>query len=148
MRIQKSLVAPKGQTNKFGNYKFRSCEDILTAVKPHLGNATLTLSDEVVLLGMESSESQTAYKEEKLAGQTVRDGSRFYVKSTATITEGEQSISVTGWAREGLQKKGMDTAQITGAASSYARKYALNGLLCIDDVKDADTNEQIQERGL
>ena len=148
MRIQKNLVAPKGQTNKFGKYKYRSCEDILTAVKPLLGNATLTLSDEVVLVGANASISDTEYGDDKVVRSLIKDGGRYYVKATATITEGEQSISATGWAREGLQKKGMDTAQITGAASSYARKYALNGLLCIDDVKDADTNEQRTERGL
>jgi len=148
MRIQKNLVAPKEQTNNFGKYKYRSCEDILTAVKPHLGNATLTLSDEIVQIGVNGNIVETEYQDEKVSRHEMCDGSRFYVKATATITEGEQSISVEGWARECLQKKGMDAAQVTGAASSYARKYALNGLFCIDDVKDADTNEQAQERGL
>lgn len=114
-KIQQELKAPKGQTNSFGNYKYRSCEDILEAVKPLLGEATLTVSDEVVMLG-----------------------DRFYVKATATLKEKDETATVSAFARESLEKKGMDSAQITGAASSYARKYALNGLFCIDDTKDAD----------
>ena len=115
-KIQKELKAPKGQRNTFGNYNYRSCEDILEAVKPLLGKATLTLNDEIVLIG-----------------------DRYYIKATATITDGQASVLVSAYARESLEKKGMDMAQITGAASSYARKYALNGLFCIDDTKDADT---------
>lgn len=115
-KIQKELNVPKGQMNNFGNYRYRSCEDILEAVKPLLGNATLTISDEMVMLG-----------------------DRFYVKATAALKDGEETTSVTAYAREALEKKGMDTAQITGATSSYARKYSLNGLFCIDDVKDADS---------
>jgi len=115
-KIQKELKAPKGQRNTFGNYNYRSCEDILEAVKPLLGKATLTLNDEIVLIG-----------------------DRYYIKATATITDEQSSVLVSAYARESLEKKGMDMAQITGAASSYARKYALNGLFCIDDTKDADT---------
>lgn len=115
-KIQKQLNVPKGQMNTFGNYRYRSCEDIVEAVKPLLGNAILTIADEMVMLG-----------------------DRFYVKATATLKEGEESISVSAYAREALEKKGMDSAQITGATSSYARKYALNGLFCIDDVKDPDS---------
>lgn len=115
-RIQKELKAPKGQHNSFGNYDYRSCEDILTAVKPLLGEATLILNDEIMLIG-----------------------DRYYVKATATLNDGLLTVSATAYARESLEKKGMDTAQITGAASSYARKYALNGLFLIDDTKDADT---------
>lgn len=116
--IQSELKAPKGQTNAFGKYKYRSCEDILESVKPLLKEQglTLTLSDDVVEVG-----------------------GRVYVKATATIGNGEEHTSVTAFARESLDKKGMDDSQITGAASSYARKYALNGLFCIDDTKDADT---------
>lgn len=114
--IQKKLDAPKGQFNSFGNYKYRSCEDILGAVKPLLGDLVLTLSDEMVQLG-----------------------DRYYVKATATLTDGQGSISVSAYARESLDKKGMDSSQITGATSSYARKYALSGLFAIDDTKDADT---------
>lgn len=122
--IQSELKAPKGQTNAFGKYKYRSCEDILEALKPLLKeqSMTLLLSDEVITIG-----------------------GRFYVKATATVwgTDKSQetpiSLSVTAYAREEETKKGMDGAQITGAASSYARKYALNGLFCIDDTKDADT---------
>lgn len=114
--IQQKLHAPKKQFNSFGKYNYRACEDILEAVKPLLGNATLTLSD------------------------SVEDvGGRIYVKATATYRDGEDVVSVTAFAREAENKKGMDDSQITGTASSYARKYALNGLFCIDDTKDADT---------
>lgn len=117
--IQAELKAPKGQFNKFGGYAYRSCEDILTAVKPLLNGLSLTISDEIVMLG-----------------------ERFYVKATATLTDGRERIESTAYAREALTKKGMDESQITGSTSSYARKYALNGLLLIDDTKDADaTND-------
>ncbi len=119
-KIQQALKAPKGQTNNFGKYKYRSCEDILEAIKPLLGDCTLTLSDEMVEVG-----------------------GRVYVKATANFWENAgKSIIVYGWAREAEDKKGMDAAQITGAASSYARKYALNGLFCIDDTKDADATSE------
>lgn len=115
-RIQKELKAPKGQFNKFGNYKYRSCEDILEAVKPLLGDCCLTISDDIVLIG-----------------------DRFYVKATARLAlSNEDYIENSALAREALDKKGMDESQITGASSSYARKYALNGLFAIDDTKDAD----------
>lgn len=111
--IQRELKAPKGQFNSFGKYKYRSCEDILEAVKPLLNGTPLIISDEIVLIG-----------------------DRYYVK--ATVYFGLDGPTVSAYAREGLDKKGMDDAQITGAASSYARKYALNGLFLIDDTKDAD----------
>lgn len=115
-RIQKDLKAPKNQRNNFGGYNYRSCEDILEAVKPLLNGCILTLSDEIVMLG-----------------------ARFYVKATARLAiSQDQYVENTAWAREPETKKGMDEAQITGATSSYARKYALNGLLAIDDTKDAD----------
>ena len=122
--VQKTLKAPKNQRNTFGNYNYRSCEDILEAVKPILAKAdlTLTISDDIVLIG-----------------------DRIYVKATATLYDSKSeadgkidSISVSAFAREEESKKGMDASQVTGAASSYARKYALNGLFCIDDTKDAD----------
>ena len=119
--IQQELKAPKGQFNNFGKYKYRSCEDILEAVKPLLAknNAQLTISDDIVEIG-----------------------GRVYVKATATLTVGSEIESVTAFAREAETKKGMDESQITGMASSYARKYALNGLFLIDDTKDADaTND-------
>lgn len=117
--IQKALNAPKGQRNEFGKYNYRSCEDILSAVKPLLGDdLALIVSDDVVLIG-----------------------DRFYIKATAKITDGKESAENTAFAREQFSKKGMDEAQITGTASSYARKYALNGLLAIDDTKDADTQK-------
>ena len=117
--IQQKLKAPKGQMNKFGGYKYRSCEDILEAVKPLLGDLVLTISDDIVEVG-----------------------GRVYVKATVSLSSGSGNVSTTAFARESDTKKGMDESQITGAASSYARKYALNGLFCIDDTKDADaTNE-------
>lgn len=122
LKIQKELKAPKNQKNNFGNYNYRSCEDILEAVKPMLGECTLTITDEVVLLG-----------------------DRYYVKATATLFDGETKMSNSAYAREAETKKGMDESQITGAASSYARKYALNGLFAIDDTKDADTQDNREE---
>lgn len=127
--IQSELKAPKGQLNKFGGYRYRSCEDILEAVKPLLAkhNATLTLSDEIVQVGNET-----------------------FVKATATFYSSSDPISVSAFARHPQDKKGMDDSQITGATSSYARKYALNGLFCIDDTKDADaTNDHgMAENGI
>lgn len=118
--VQFKLKAPKGQVNSFSHYNYRSCEDILEAVKPllHEAGLTLTLSDDVIAVG-----------------------NRVYVKATATVTDGAESISNTAFAREAESKKGMDDSQVTGTASSYARKYALNGLFCIDDTRDADTDE-------
>lgn len=115
--IQQTLNAPKNQRNNFGGYNYRSAEDILEAVKPLLQNITLTVSDEIVLIG-----------------------NRYYVKATATLSDGEDAIAVTAYAREEENKRGMDASQLTGATSSYARKYALNGLFCIDDAKDPDTD--------
>lgn len=118
--IQSNLTAPKTLENKFGGYKYRSAESILEALKPYLEEqqAVLTLSDEIVEVG-----------------------GRVYVKATATFTADGESITTTAFAREAESKKGMDDAQVTGACSSYARKYALNGLFCIDDTKDADATE-------
>ena len=115
--IQSELKAPKGQTNKFGGYSYRSAEDILEAVKPLLNKykCDLTLSDDIVAVG-----------------------GRVYVKATAMLCDTDVIAEVSAFAREAETKKGMDDAQITGSASSYARKYALNGLFCIDDTKDAD----------
>ena len=123
-KIQSELVAPKDLYNKFGNYYYRSAESILEAVKPLLAkyNAQLTVSDEVIVVS-----------------------DRVYVKATATLTDGKETVSVTAFAREPSEKKGMDSSQITGATSSYARKYALNGLFLIDDSKDADTEESKNE---
>jgi len=118
--VQKRLKAPKGQKNTFGNYNYRSCEDIVEAVKPllHEHGAHLLLWDSLENIG-----------------------DRYYVKATAGITYKDTAIQVTAFAREAESKKGMDESQITGAASSYARKYALNGLFAIDDTKDADTQD-------
>ncbi|HHL8612901.1 TPA: ERF family protein [Escherichia coli] len=122
--IQQTLNAPKNQRNNFGGYNYRSAEDILEAVKPLLQNITLTVSDEIVMFG-----------------------NRYYVKATATLSDGEDSISATAFAREEFELKGMTAGQITGATSSYARKYALNGLFCIDDAKDADTDAFSKQTG-
>ena len=120
-KVQAELKAPKGQFNSFGKYHYRSQEDILEAVKPILSRQgmTINLTDEIVLVG-----------------------ERYYIKSTATVSDGTDTISVTAFAREPNEKKGMDESQITGTASSYARKYALNGLFAIDDTKDSDAEEQ------
>lgn len=119
--IQVELKAPKNLYNSFGKYKYRNAESILEAAKPLCAKhgCTLTVSDEVILIG-----------------------SRYYIKATATVQDKDgNAASATALAREDETKKGMDGAQITGTSSSYARKYALNGLFCIDDTKDPDTNE-------
>ena len=120
IKIQQTLKAPKGQYNSFGKFKYRSCEDIIEAVKPiaHPLGYALILTDGIIEVG-----------------------GRIYVEAFVTLTNGEKTYSATGYAREEETKKGMDGSQITGAASSYARKYALNGLLAIDDSKDADTQK-------
>ncbi|MGN1166862.1 MAG: ERF family protein [Lachnospiraceae bacterium] len=120
--IQQELIAPKNQFNKFGNYSYRSCEDILEGLKPCLKkvNAAVKISDEIIQIG-----------------------DRYYIQATANLIDCEsgESISNTALAREEDSKKGMDSSQLTGSTSSYARKYALNGLFCIDDVKDADSRD-------
>lgn len=124
--IQSELKAPKSQFNKFGGYKYRKAEDILEAVKPLLNKqkCTLTITDDIVMVG-----------------------NRIYVKATATIkNEKGEYETTTGWAREEETKKGMDGSQITGASSSYARKYALNGLFAIDDNADSDTSNDGQHQ--
>ena len=120
VEVQSELKAPKGQYNSFGKYNYRSTEDILEGLKPILKekNLVLVVFDDVV---------------------QVSD--RVYIKSTAKLSYDQESIEVTAFARESLTKKGMDDSQITGTASSYARKYALNGLFLIDDSKDADSDE-------
>lgn len=120
-KVQKNLKAPKGQFNKFGNYAYRSCEDIMEAVKPLLAAEGLAqiVSDDVIEVG-----------------------GRVYVKATIKVTDGESTVENSALAREPQDQKGMNEAQITGSASSYARKYALNGMYAIDDTKDADaTND-------
>lgn len=126
-QIQSELKAPKGQYNKFGGFNYRSCEDILEAVKPLLKERGLVLL---------------------ITDDIVQIGERYYVRATATIYDSEGSyISNSALAREDANKGKMDGSQMTGSASSYARKYALNGLFCIDDTKDADTDEytKVQE---
>ena len=125
IEIQAELKAPKSQFNKFGGYNYRNCEDILEAVKPLCAKHEIVplLSDEIVLVG-----------------------ERYYIKAVAKVTDGKDEIATTAYARESLDKKGMDESQITGSASSYARKYALNGLFCIDDTKDADFMNNSQNK--
>jgi hypothetical protein len=125
--IQTELKAPKSQRNDFGKYNYRSCEDILEATKPLLikYECFINITDEIQLIG-----------------------DRYYVKAVATLTNKEGvKVSSIAYAREEEAKKGMDASQITGAASSYARKYALNGLLAIDDTKDADTTNKHEDKG-
>lgn len=124
--VQDELKAPKGQFNNFGNYKYRNCEDIVESVKPILKKygIMLNISDELVLIG-----------------------ARYYIKAVAGLTDGTDVIQSTAYAREPQDLKGMSESQITGTASSYARKYALNGLLAIDDTKDADTDEFANQTG-
>lgn len=123
MMIQSELKAPKSQRNNFGEYNYRNCEDILNALKPHLMRykCVVLLTDDLVLIG-----------------------DRFYIKATAKLvdTESNEEIGVSAYAREDLQRKKMDGSQLTGSASSYARKYALNGLFAIDDTKDSDYTNQ------
>lgn len=125
-KIQSRLNAPKSQYNKFGNYNYRSCEDILEALKPLLKEtgSCVILSDEPIVIN-----------------------NRYYIKATATLIKDGEQVSTTAYAREEDSKKGMDGSQITGAASSYARKYALNGLFAIDDNKDSDTTNNGENDG-
>ena len=120
-KIQSLIKAPKGQFNSFGKYKYRSCEDIVEAVKPVLNQFGfhLILSDEIIMAG-----------------------NRFYIKATAQISNGTEVYESVSFAREEEVKKGMDGSQVTGAASSYARKYALNGLFAIDDTADSDATNK------
>lgn len=118
IKIQTELKAPKNQRNDFGKYNYRSCEDIFEAVKPLLKENGLTL---------------------RLTDTLVNIGERYYIKATAILSDGTETIENVAYAREEETKKGMDGSQITGASSSYARKYALNGLFLIDDVKDSDS---------
>jgi len=117
--VQLKLKANKNQFNSFGKYAYRNCEDILQAVKPLLKDNVILLQDDIVMVG-----------------------DRIYVKATAVFTDGENSITATAFAREPEDRKGMDESQITGSASSYARKYSLNGLLLIDDNKDVDSSNE------
>ena len=127
LKIQTELKAPKNQVNKFGGYNYRSCEDILEAVKPLLDKYKCTL---------------------KISDELVNIGERYYIKATATLinTEKYDMIENTAYAREEESKKGMDCSQLTGATSSYCRKYCMNGLFLIDDTKDADTDEYTEQQ--
>jgi hypothetical protein len=125
LAVQNELKAPKSQYNEFGRYKYRSCEDILESVKPLLSahDCALVITDDIMMIG-----------------------DRIYVKATAKLISGSEQVESSAFAREESEKRGMDSSQVTGAASSYARKYALNGLFCIDDTKDSDaTNTHGQQ---
>lgn len=123
-KVQRELKAPKYRMNKFGGYAYRSCEDIMEAIKPCMpAGCVVTVSDEIT---------------------AVAD--RVYVKATARFTDGEATVEVTAFAREADARKGMDDSQVTGSASSYARKFALNGLFMIDDNKDADADHPPAEK--
>ena len=152
LNIQQELKCKKGQYNSFGKYKYRSCEDILESVKPLLkeNKCVLTLNDELLVFGDNNAiHYEETYYDKDLKRENVKHivvgGQRFYIKATATLTDIEtgEAISNVAYAREEETKKGMDGSQITGTSSSYARKYALNGLFAIDDTKDADTDEYI-----
>ncbi len=125
-KIQTTLKAPKGQFNSFGKYKYRSCEDILEAIKPHLEEFKYSLV---------------------IADDMVRVGDSNYIKATVTLYDESGAViaNASAFAREAVNKKGMDDSQITGTTSSYARKYALNGLFAIDDNKDADTDQYVEK---
>ncbi len=148
--VQEQLKAPKGQRNSFGNYNYRSCEDILEAAKPLLREhgLTLILSDDLIQMSSTQDVQLVKVKDSKgKESDELIGGDRFYVKATATVFDATgASITTTAFAREAQFKKGMDESQITGATSSYARKYALDGLLNIDDTKDADTDEHRNQR--
>ena len=120
--IQRTLKAPKNQKNTFGGFNYRNCEDILEAVKPLLGECKMRITDDIIAVG-----------------------DRVYVKATVLFEDSESQYSVSGFAREPQTKKGFDESQLTGAASSYARKYALNGLFLIDDTKDADSHDNTKQ---
>ena len=139
-KIQQKLKAPKGQRNNFGNYNFRSAENILEAVKPLLGDLALTINDELIFSGMLEDEIVGAGNN-AMKVQTQR----VYIKSTVTISDGKESISTSAVAREASIKKGQDSSQTSGATGSYARKYALNGLFSIDDAKDSDATNKHDE---
>lgn len=143
-RIQTELKAPKGQYNSFGKYKYRSAEDILEAIKPLLAKykAIVVLSDSVNVVGTERVITKMIDKDGNTT-EKITENLRTYICATAKFIDVENgdTLVVNAEAREPQDKKGMDESQITGTASSYARKYALNGLFCIDDTKDADTDE-------
>lgn len=128
-KIQKQLKAPKNQRNEFGKYNYRSCEDILEAVKQLLPEGyVVMISDKVINIG-----------------------ERYYIEATVSFSDGKDTVTTTALAREATKQTGMNDSQLTGSTSSYARKYALNGLFCIDDTKDSDfsnTHSQSQSRPL
>jgi hypothetical protein len=133
-KIQFGLQAPKSQRNDFGKYNYRSCEDILQAVKPLLDGCTLVITDDIVFSGM--------LEDEIVSKGVMVKTQRVYIKSTATLSDGADSVSATAYAREASVKKGQDSSQVSGSTGSYSRKYALNGLFSIDDNKDSDATNK------
>lgn len=131
--VQNELKAPKNQRNKFGGYNYRSCEDIMEALKPILlrHNAGCKLSDKIIVIGNPEINFDSQ-------GNLTKESGRVYVEATCTFTYGNELIETTALAREEYNKKGFDAMQLTGATGSYARKYALNGMFLIDDTKDSD----------
>jgi hypothetical protein len=149
-KIQCELKAPKNLYNSFGKYKYRNAEGICEAVKPMLEKykLTLTMTDDIIVLGQHSPiqwehTEYDSYKKKDVQVMSIFSDQRFYIKSLVTLSdcESDNSITVSALARESEVKKGVDESQITGTASSYARKYALNGLFLLDDTKDADSDE-------
>ena len=142
-KIQVELKAPKGQFNNFGKYAYRNSEDILEALKPLLEKykTAINITDEIIVVG---DRDVTMNINDEINGELKLVNGRFYIKATATLydIESGESIKATAFAREEESKKGMDSSQLTGSTSSYARKYALNGLLAIDDTKDSDTTNK------
>lgn len=142
-KIQVELKAPKGQFNKFGKYNYRNCEDILEALKPLLEKykTAINIKDEIIVVG---DRDTVININDEINGEIKIVSDRYYIKATATLydIESGESIEATAYAREEESKKGMDSSQLTGATSSYARKYALNGLLAIDDNKDSDSTNK------
>ena len=152
-KIQAELNAPKNAFNAFGKYKYRNLESILESLKPHLDKHEifLTLNDEIVKFDNPQGDipvaSDVNQKAPQIPNSTIDSmRCRYYIKATATISDGEKTISTVAYAREELSKKGMDASQLTGSCSSYARKYALGGLFAIDDNKDADSRDNTESK--
>lgn len=153
-KIQAELNAPKNAFNAFGKYKYRNLESILESLKPHLDKHEifLTLNDEIVKFDNPQVDIPVASAVNQKAPQQIPNSTidsmrcRYYIKATATISDGEKTISTVAYAREELSKKGMDASQLTGSCSSYARKYALGGLFAIDDNKDADSRDNTESK--
>lgn len=148
-KVQKEIVVPKNRTNKFGGYNYRNAEDIMEAAKKacYANNSSFFVRDEIIIFSGEEHSEIKVFDKKRNTETTTKNNSmcRFYVKATATFVCGDEKIEVSAFAREPLTKKGMDEAQVTGAASSYARKYALCGLFGIDGQDDPDAMDNREE---